>query len=614
MEIFWKSNTIAERFEFVEELGKGGIGTVILARDKTLDKHVAIKILNANLSNEESIRFQQEGILAGRLNHENLVSVFDFGVTETGVPYLIMEYLQGFSLGDMITADGALETLFAIRIFQQICRGMLSSHKAGVIHRDLKPANVFMVQNDDDTFSAKIVDFGLARLLDENARLTAAGAAIGSPLYMSPEQGQGLPGDERSDIYSMGCLMYRALTGRTPFEGETAMLTVMMHQQAKPEKLSVVADKTFPRELEAIVAKCLEKKPQDRFQTFGELQTELEKLETEIVRLEREEALESVSRSGLQKALTSVTDFATPLASVSNKKVPFMVLVVVAVGVAAAFGIYALVPQFIKPAEVEDKKTEPVAFADDIIALSKLSIVDKHGRVSCKGYPENTDSDLKVLKDIKRLEELNLSNSSCTGAGLKFLPNTVIIKLNLDSSAASNEGVQEIAKVKGLRTLLLKDCDDLEDSSFAHLADIETLQELSFSGKKLTENSFKYLETYPQLIHVGLDEFHVTKDGIDKILKVPKLRSIMFEDSEIDSAVLTRLQKHKNGFERIGFADMTLTPDMVATMKKVKTKYITLHDVKMTSAVFSQIKHDDRYAWAECKVDGKHLADRDQRR
>jgi len=620
MDEFWKSQVIADRYEFVEELGRGGIGTVVLALDKTLDKHVAIKILNANLSSEESIRFQQEGILAGRLNHENIVAVLDFGVTDTNIPYLIMEHLQGFSLASMVTADGALETLFAVRIFQQICRGMRSSHNAGVVHRDLKPTNVFMVQIDDETLFAKIVDFGLARLLDENARLTAPGTAIGSPFYMSPEQGQGLPGDERSDIYSMGCLMYNVLTGHTPFEGDTAMLTIMMHQQAKPDKLSTKTGKTFPSMLEQIVAKCLNKNPDERYQGFNDLLTDLEKLEAEIVRLEREEALESVSRSGLQRALSSVTDFATPLAAASRKKISIPLLIALSVGVAAAFGIYAMMPQLValfgdseEELELKEKAKTPevVEYADNLDTFTKLEVKEKGGLLFCKGYGENSDPDLVQLKNAKHIEELNLSGSSCNGTGLSALHDTTIKELNLDNTPLNDEGMAEVGKVKGLTTLLIKDCDELKASSLAYLAGNKTVKNFSLSESEgLKEDVLKDLLTLPELESVGLDEFHLTKNGISEVLKNPKLHSIMFEECELGSGVLDTLAAHKKPFVRIGFADTKLTPQMVSSLKHVRAKHLTLHDVEMTGAVFAQIFKDPRYAWSEIGVDDKKVPDR----
>ncbi len=609
MDEFWKSNLISERYEYVEELGKGGIGTVILARDKVLDKLVAIKILNANLSAEESIRFQQEGILSGKLKHDNIVAVLDFGVTETNVPYLIMEHLQGFTLAHMVTTDGALEPLFAVRIFQQIARGMRNSHNTGVVHRDLKPANVFMVVNEDETLSAKVVDFGLARLLSQDARLTATGTAIGSPLYMSPEQGQGMAGDERSDIYSMGCLMYQVMTGRVPFEGESPMLTIAMHISVMPESLGEKTGKRFLPLLEQTVARCLKKKTDERYQSFEELLKDLERIEAELIRLEREEALEAVSRSGVQRALSSVTDFATPLAAASKRNLALIVVAVSALVGATVLGFYLLLPQFNRPAP-PDEKTELIRFADSLETFSKIKVDEENGETYAKGYGENTDTDLKQLAKYRRLDKLSLNGSSCVGTGLSFLAGTTIVELNLDSTPLSDDGMREVNHVKGLQKLLVKDCDELHDSSFALLTGNKTLKHISLSASRnLTERVFRYLQTYPVLESIGLDEFHVTRDGIADLLKVPKLNTIVFEECNLDKGVLEALAKHKTPFERVGLADMIVTPNTVAELKHVATRYITLHDVKMTSALHSQILKDDRYVWSDTEVDGKEIDD-----
>ncbi|MBX3072855.1 serine/threonine protein kinase [Candidatus Obscuribacterales bacterium] len=609
MDEFWKSNLVAERYEYVEELGKGGIGTVVLARDKVLDKLVAIKILNANLSAEESIRFQQEGILSGKLKHDNIVAVLDFGVTETNVPYLIMEHLQGFTLAHMVTTDGALEPLFAVRIFQQIARGMRNSHNTGVVHRDLKPANVFMVVNEDETLSAKIVDFGLARLLSQDARLTATGTAIGSPLYMSPEQGQGMAGDERSDIYSMGCLMYQVLTGRVPFEGDSPMLTIAMHISATPESLGEKTGKRYAPLLEQTVARCLKKKADERYQSFEELLKDLERIEAELIRLEREEALEAVSRSGVQRALSSVTDFATPLAAASKRNLALMLVAVTALVGATVLGFYLLLPQFNKPAPPEEK-TELIRFADSLETFSKIKVDEENGETQAKGYGENTDTDLKQLARYRRLDKLSLNGSSCVGTGLSFLAGTTIIELNLDSTPLSDDGMREVNRVKGLQKLLVKDCDELHDSSFALLSGNKTLKHISLSASRnLTERVFRYLQTYPMLESIGLDEFHVTRDGIADLLKVSKLNTIVFEECNLDKGVLEALARHKTPLERVGLADMIVTPNTVSELKHVNTRYITLHDVKMTGALHSQILKDHRYVWSDTEVDGKEIDD-----
>ena len=609
MDEFWKSTLIAERYEYVEELGKGGIGTVVLARDKVLDKLVAIKILNANLSAEESIRFQQEGILSGKLKHDNIVAVLDFGVTETNVPYLIMEHLQGFTLAHMVTTDGALEPLFAVRIFQQIARGMRNSHNTGVVHRDLKPANVFMVVNEDETLSAKIVDFGLARLLSQDARLTATGTAIGSPLYMSPEQGQGLAGDERSDIYSMGCLMYQVLTGRVPFEGDSPMLTIAMHISATPESLGEKTGRRYSPLLEQTVARCLKKKADERYQSFEELLKDLERIEAELIRLEREEALEAVSRSGVQRALSTVTDFATPLAAASKRNLALVSVAVVSMVGAVFLGLYLLLPQFNKPAPTEEP-SEEIRFADSLKTFSKIKVDEEKGQIFAKAYGENTDSDLKQLAEYPHIAKLSLNGSSCVGTGLSFLKGTTVVELNLDSTPLSDDGMREVNQVKGLTKLLVKDCDELHDSSFSLLSGNATLKHISLSASRnLTEKVLKFLRTYPALESVGLDEFHITRDGVAELLKVPRLNTIVFEECNLDKGVLQALANHKAPFERIGLADMIVTPNTVSELKKVRTRYITLHDVTMTRLVHSEILKDRRYVWSDTEVDGKEIDD-----
>lgn len=613
MENFWKSKAISDRYEFIEELGKGGIGTVFLAHDRTLDKQVAIKILNANLSDEESIRFQQEGILSGKLKHENIVSVHDFGITDTSVPYLIMEYLHGVGLAKMISVEGTLDTLFAIQIFQQICRGMRSSHNQGVVHRDLKPANIFMVANDDDSFSAKIVDFGLARLADQDSRLTAAGSAIGSPLYMSPEQAQGLPGDERSDIYSMGCLMFEALTGSVPFQGETAVLTLMMHQSVVPDRLEARAQRPFPSKLEIIVARCLKKLPDERYQSFGDLLHDLEVLEGEIIRDDREAFFEARSRSGIQKALGSVTDFSTPIrTSLSTNENVIKGLIVLSAGaivVCAGFLINPLLTRNVK--DVVPEAPEVVQFGDTLDTFSTLKKVEVAGKTNIVGGPTTNDNDLRKLKQYPHMDSIELGGSQCEGTGFDpLLSGCEIVMLDMHGTEPTEEGLSTIASIRGLKTLNLKDCDELENKSIALLAKSKTLKDFSFGGEHLTDDSFKYLQNFPALQLVTVDEFHITGGGMKNLLKVPGLRTLNLIEPELERGVFQELQKFPRSLFNLEFTDMKFSESMVLQLAQVPTKNITLTKVETTPAAFARFKKDPRYLWTRLEVDEKKVPDR----
>jgi len=271
---------IAERWELIERIGKGGMSVVYKARHLTIGKLAAVKLLLPHLSdNELSLkRFRQEAKAASALNHRNIITTQDFGLTASGELFIIMDYLNGSSLGDIIARDGPLEAERACLLFHQTAEGLYHAHQKGIIHRDLKPNNLMIVDDGAGTEEVRIVDFGIAKILyDENSQgLTKTGEVFGSPLYMSPEQCEGQQSDARSDIYSMGCLMYEALSGRAPIVGENSLDT--MHKQIREIAQPLVAPDgpdDLCKRLSQITEKCLEKNRKDRYQTAAELAADL---------------------------------------------------------------------------------------------------------------------------------------------------------------------------------------------------------------------------------------------------------------------------------------------------------------------------------------------------
>jgi serine/threonine protein kinase len=266
--------TVSGRYQVQQLVGQGGMGALYAAQHVEIGRKVAVKILHPDFRVSEDIflRFKQEATLAATLSHTNICSVFDFGKLEDGTPYLIMDLLEGTTLADLIAQEGRLEPRRATRIFAQICDALTHAHKKGVAHRDLKPSNI-MIENDEGIELAKIVDFGIAKSLEKDApQLTAAHETIGSPYYMSPEQCQAGPIDHRTDIYSLGCLMYETLTGRTPFRASNALQMMYSHVHNEPDLMSEVAPGSdIPPALEQVVLKAMRKKPEERFQTAEEL-------------------------------------------------------------------------------------------------------------------------------------------------------------------------------------------------------------------------------------------------------------------------------------------------------------------------------------------------------
>lgn len=276
---------VESRYEVTENIGKGGMSMVFKARDRRLKKFVALKVLMPHLSVDPlSVqRFQQEATAASHLDHPSIVKVYNVGTTDSGLPFMTMDFLQGRSLSAVIKEKGRLEYTEALNIFVQLAAALTHAHEKGVIHRDLKPSNVILSHQGDEAEVAKLVDFGIAKVLVQDghtqAKLTQTGDVFGSPHYMSPEQCLGGELDERSDVYSMGCLMYEALTGRPPHTGDSTLQILHKHiSETPPSFKSVIPETDATARLEAIVFKCLAPKRDDRLQSMRLLKNELTEL------------------------------------------------------------------------------------------------------------------------------------------------------------------------------------------------------------------------------------------------------------------------------------------------------------------------------------------------
>lgn len=265
------------RYRVESVLGSGGMGMVYRVTQMFVDKQFALKtIIKGQLSEVKIRRFQQEARAVFALDHPNIVSVKDFGIIEEMTPFLVMELLDGENLSERLKRSGRLSITEIIPIFVQTCFGMGYAHDQGIVHRDIKPSNIMLLNGiaSGAEGSVKIVDFGIAKFAQSDGgdiqALTKTGEIFGSPFYMSPEQCAGERVDHRADVYSLGCVLFEALTGAPPCVGDSALSTMMQHQTAKlPSLKEASMGLEFPAELERIVAKMLEKNPDRRYQKLG---------------------------------------------------------------------------------------------------------------------------------------------------------------------------------------------------------------------------------------------------------------------------------------------------------------------------------------------------------
>ncbi|HET9596922.1 MAG TPA: serine/threonine-protein kinase [Anaeromyxobacteraceae bacterium] len=269
---------VGDRYRIMCRIGSGGMGTVYRAEHVLLRKRVAVKVLRPELSSDDELvrRFQQEAIAASAIGQENIVDVTDFGRTAQGALYFVMEELPGVSLGALLRARGSLPVERAAPILAQVCRALGAAHARGIVHRDLKPDNVLVMRRDDGTDFVKVVDFGISKTGSgrEPARLTRAGTIIGTPEYMAPEQGAAATVDHRADVYAFGVLAYELVTGTLPFQGETAIATLLEHQTKPPEPPGRRRPGLDP-ELERLILRALAKRPEERPQSMAEVASAL---------------------------------------------------------------------------------------------------------------------------------------------------------------------------------------------------------------------------------------------------------------------------------------------------------------------------------------------------
>lgn len=276
--------TLEGKYKIETKLGGGGMGAVYKGTHLLMKRTVAVKVLHpalAGLPGDDEFlrRFQREARTSSKIHHPNAIAIYDFGI-EDETPYIVMEFNTGRSLKDILAKDGPLSIERTLNILQQVCSAVDEAHAHGIVHRDLKPDNIMISENRDGSDRAVVLDFGIAKILSDDAntdtQLTKAGGLVGTPQYMSPEQGLGQQCDARSDIYSLGIITYEMLTGDVPFQSDSMMQLVLKHMNEKPISAREFNKKAgIPEDVDAAVMKALEKKPDDRQATVMQFFQEL---------------------------------------------------------------------------------------------------------------------------------------------------------------------------------------------------------------------------------------------------------------------------------------------------------------------------------------------------
>lgn len=550
------------KYEFIRLVGTGGMSSVYLANHLLLNRPVAIKTLHAHLAgNEKTLkRFRQEAQLISDLSHPNIIGVRDFGVMDGGEPFIVMDYVEGRTLASVIENESPIDFQRAIDMFKQLAGALSHAHARGVTHRDLKPSNVIVTQEAGEE-RLKIIDFGIARFVNDDTPgdMTKSGEIFGSPHYMSPEQCMGQRVDGRSDIYSLGCLMYEVLTGSKPFVGTNAIETVFKQMHEAPPEIRTIRPQIRPG-LESIIRKTLAKDPEQRYQTADAIVADLDTYGTS------EHAVHDVRshRSmGLNKTMAMSLSF----------------VLVVAVGVVLLSRPDSSHKQA-APAASRTPEHNTAAPADpSLIAETNLNLSDQQITpgvlATLDRYPslrwvqfERTnlsDRDIEIIARKSSLEMLDVRETQVGDAGLQYalqLPR--LSALYLDSTRISNHGMVYVGQMRKLDDLSLAKTA-ITDEGFRHVVDLKSLRQLDLSELNLTDSSIPVLKSLPNLqglnlgatnfsarvidelppsvSGLGLNHLQITDKEIKHLAKLPKLVSLGLNGCPITDAGMADLSK-----------------------------------------------------------------------
>ncbi len=478
-----------ERYKPLKVIGSGSGGVVYLCRDLLLNKLVALKTLHT-LSGEQLIAFQSEARLLSKLDHPNIVRILDFGVTTSGAPFMVLEHSFGSNLREAMS-DTALSAESLVHVFCSLANALNYCHERGVFHRDLKPENILFTRAPDQTTAVKLIDFGIATADTQEKTHFDGKELVGTPAYMPPDQMFGLVYDQRSEVYSLGCVMFETFTGQQVFTGETALEILSKHATEEPPSLSEFHDRSLPYLLENVISTCLSKKPNDRYQSMHEVEQAL---------------LTAIDRS------VSKIDLATPDrhggnpnsgVSSANKRARTLATV----GLATLTGIaVASVSFFSSNSQAPEKRVETKNTDAKPVARKTYSILDNRNLISISGDVITAEAFKELASKCNKKCSVTFENQPQTinWSGLTELKNSPITNLFVQNTTFGDKECEIVARFPELVKIDLS-FTNVTDDGIKALCRSKSISQLVISSSKATNKCLKYLAEMPAITLLEMD-------------------------------------------------------------------------------------------------------------
>ncbi|MBX9692200.1 MAG: serine/threonine protein kinase [Cyanobacteria bacterium] len=518
------------RYKPFQRIGSGGSGAVYLCWDEHLQMRVAVKVLlDAHPSMQ--VMFQKEAKVTAKLEHPNVVRIIDFG-SINATPYMVLEYVVGTSLSDFLAANGPLNNYSFVRLFLEVTDALGFAHREGIFHRDIKSSNILLKVDDAGTVKPYIIDFGVAAWIRGNQSATVQGMTlVGTPQYMPPDQAMGNVFDARSEIYSLGCLMFETLSGRLPFQGDDPLTLISQHATEPAPFLSDIAP-DVPEELAALVASCLAKSPDQRFQSMAELKVALSELEIEppaAVESTEENAPVAVAHSPMKKS-TIIAIFTS---------------IVILSGFSIAFATQYMFPT-VKPEQKKKMRKKRRQMLKRELAVStfdegieeaahgkKFEESPRAGNAGLHVVADSLvdDDDLQSLKGRQDITSLRLHGANISARGLEALVDLPLDSLDLSSCSIKDDDLAVVGRMKNLLTLSLSECNDITAVGLVNLVGLKVTT-LQLRNTSIDDNGAAVCSKISSLMQLMISDTKVTADGLKSIGKLERLNLLEIDPDD----------------------------------------------------------------------------------
>lgn len=540
------------QFKVMYEIGSGGMGAVYKCEDIATGRLVAIKVLSTDRIDAKVLaRFQREAKAIARLDNPHLVRLYSVGASPDGKPFIVMELVEGRSIAEAVETDGPMDEKRVTRIALQICAGLQAAHEMGVVHRDLKPGNIILKRSDSQGDDVKIIDFGIAKVADNNLiKATNTGEIIGSPAYMSPEQVRGQEIDALTDQYSLGCVLFEMLTGQTPFASSTAIGVLMQHINDAPPSLSeaTLGKRKFSSTMERIVQRLLQKDPKARFASMNECLR----------------ALNGESVLAPPVGTAQITPPPTTPKTTGQKPNTWLLYSAVFAAIAGTFYIISTMGV----GEKQAPANSPTASRPPVQTIS----ADTFHQDAIKQAEIDTTLQLQTLRQNIQNQNIDFKDAEFTKKNCALLSSLRYIKTaKFVNCHGTDDAVAMIAHAP-LEELTIDNCE-MSAHVLKTLESVPTLKKLLLKDQSLPAEIYDMLGRMTWLTALDLNYAHTSDADLRKLSKLHDLTWLTLDESNVDSSLLTLRAPH---LEKLSLIRSPVSNRVLSTMNFPLLKHLTV--------------------------------------